>query len=227
MVTVAQLNGPMWAVAGQSIEVPAGVDPARAIIDHLDADSGDLDTREVEVRPIGQAPFTVTLGTDGSVTTATLTDPRILGWLRPARTGDAPAAADVPVAVTSGWAVYGAHPGAGASTWADLLDGTDITGQGDYPGRVLVVARTTLGGVEAAKTLTHRAGAVLMVADAPGRVTADVRRGLRVLAGAAPVVRTPWLSPLRGTLTVSRTRAVSKAAAKIAAAIRGNWKEPS
>lgn len=226
MVTVAQLNGPMWAVGGQTVEVPTGATPARFIIDLLEADSGDLGDRELDVRPTGQPSFTLTLGADGAVTTSALTDPRILGWLRPARSADDKPAVDQ-LAIKAGWPLYGLHHGAGTTSWAQLLESAEIASPDAHSGRLLIVARTTLQGVEAAKTLTYRAGAVLMVADAPGKLTPDVRRGIRVLTGAAPVVTVPWIPTLRGTLTVTHTPAVAKAAAKIAAAIRGSWKETS
>jgi hypothetical protein len=226
VVTVAQLAGPMWLVGGQTVEVPAGAAPAWFLIDLLDADSADLGERELDVQPTGQPPFTLTLGADGSVTTAALTDPRILEWLRPAR-GRAEAPAVDEQAIKTGWTLYGLHHGSGVTTWAELLDGTEITTPDAASGRLLLVARTTLRGVEEAKQLTYRAGAVLMVADAPGTLPPDVRRGIKVLSGAAPIVRVPWIPALRGTLTVSHTPAVAKAAAKIAAAVRGNWKESS
>ena len=227
MITLAQLNGPMWAVGGETVEVPAGADAARFLIDYATAGAGGEDA--ILVRPIGQEPFTLTLQADGAITTDVVTDPRVLAWLRLAtRSGsdEWPASARaVDAPVSSGWNLYGAHPGAGATTWAELLDGTELTDLTAADGRILVATRTTLRGIEAAKSLTHRAGALLLVADAPGSVPADVRRGIRVLSGAAPIVRVPWLPPLRGTLTISHTSTVTKAAAKINAAIRATWKD--
>jgi hypothetical protein len=214
----------MWLVGGQTVEVPAGVAPAVFLIDLLGADSAELGERVIDVQPAGQPSFTLSLGVDGSVTTTALTDPRILEWLRPARDR-----AEAPVvdeqAVKAGWTVYGLHHGSGVSTWAELLGSSEIPTPDAASGRLLLVARTTLRGVEEAKQLTYRAGAVLMVADAPGNVPADVRRGIKVLSGAAPIVRVPWVPALRGMLTVPQDPAVAKAAAKIAAAVRGSWKE--
>lgn len=224
MVTVAQLAGPMWLVGGQTVEVPAGVAPAAFLIDFLEADSAQLGELELDVQPTGQPAFMLTLGVDGAVTTTALTDPRILEWLRPAR-GRAEAPVVDEQAIKVGWTLYGLHHGSGASTWAELLDSTEITTPDAASGRLLLVARTTLRGVEEAKQLSYRAGAVLMVADAPGNVPADVRRGIKVLSGAAPIVRVPWAPALRGMLTVPQNSAVAKAAAKIAAAVRGSWKE--
>jgi len=224
MLTVVQLNGPMWAVGGQTVEVPASAAPRRFILDLLEADSTHLGERQVDVRPTGQPAFTLTLGADGSVTTTTLTDPRILQWLRPARSRSAAPVSDEQ-AIEAGWTLHGLHHGSGATTWAELLGGTEITIPAASNGRLLLVARTTLRGVEEAKQLTYRAGTVLMVADAPGNVPPDVRRGIRVLSGAAPIIRVPWIPALRGTLSVPQHPAVAKAAAKIAAAVRGSWKE--
>ncbi|MDJ0336600.1 hypothetical protein QMG83_15330 [Salinibacterium sp. G-O1] len=224
MVAVAQLNGPIWTVGGQALEVPAGILPAQYITDLLRVRSVELGQREVTVRPTEQQPFTLTLGADGSVTAKSIADPQILQWLRPARSDNVTPLVPQPT-IKGGWTLFGLHHGSGATTWANLLDGTEIGDPKASSGRLLLVARTTLGGIEQAKTLTYRAGAVLMVADAPGTLPADVRRGIRVLSGAAPLVRVPWLAALRGTMTASHTPAVAKAAAKIAASIRGTWKE--
>lgn len=224
MVTVAQLAGPMWLVGGQTVEVPARVTPAAFLIDFLEADSAELGERVIDVQPAGQPAFTLTLGVNGSVTTTALTDPRTLEWLRPAR-DHAEAPMVVEQAVEAGWTLYGLHHGSGVSTWAELLDSSEIATPDAASGRLLLVARTTLRGIEEAKQLTYRAGAVLMVADAFGNVPADVRRGIKVLSGAAPIVRVPWVPALRGMLTIPQNPAVAKAAAKIAAAVRGSWKE--
>lgn len=218
-ITLAQLNGPMWAVDGRTVEVPAGEHPARTVLEAVPAGGTAV---ELNVRPTGHEPFTLTLGADGAVTTNALTDPRILHWLRPAQAQPATGGG---VGEASSWHLFGVHHGSGVSTWTELLDGVELADPDDYSGRLLVVARTTLQGVEAAKQLTHRAGAVLMVPDAPGALPADVRRGIKVLSGAAPIVRAPWVPALRGTLTVSHTPAVTKAATKIAAALRTTWKD--
>lgn len=226
MVAVAQLHASIWAIGGQAFEVPPEIPPALFITELLQARSAGLGTREVTVRPTGQPSFTLTLDADGTVTTKSITDPRILQWLRPARSADVIPIVP-PAVITAGWSLFGVHHGSGATTWSHLLEGTEISDPDATSGRLLIVARTTLRGVEQAKALTYRAGAVLMVADAPGRVPADVRRGIRVLSGAAPIVRIPWIAPLRGTGTVPHTPAVAKAAAKIAASVRSSWKETS
>lgn len=121
-------------------------------------------------------------------------------------------------------ALLGVHHVAGASTWAKLLQ-LDEVNEPPVDGELLVVARTTLAGVEAAKLYTRRASAVLLVPDAPGRVPAEVRRAITVLAGAAPIIRAPWLSELRGALEVPDARRVRQAAAKVAADVNRHWKE--
>jgi hypothetical protein len=234
MATVVQLNGPMWAVDGHVLEVPAGVAAGQFLSEYL-ATQAPAEAEEpvvVTVQGVGREMFGLIVNPDGSVTTDTLSDPEALGWLRPARevraskldedAEPAEVLADVPAGE---WNVYGVHPGAGATTWAGLLDAVELSDPEQYPGRLLVVARTTLRGVQEAKTLTHRAGVVLMVADAPGKFPADVRRGIKVLSGAAPIVTVPWLPPLRGALRVPESPALAKATAKIAAAIRDNWKD--
>ena len=238
MATVVQLNGPMWAVDGHTLEVPAGVAAGQFLSEYLATQApaeGD-EPVVVTVQAIGRELFGLIVNPDGSVTTDTLSNPEALAWLRPAR--EVPASeldddaepaevlakvlADMPAGE---WNVYGVHPGAGATTWAGLLNAVELTDPEQYPGRLLVVARTTLRGVQEAKTLTRRAGVLLMVADAPGKFPADVRRGIKVLSGAAPIVTVPWLPPLRGALTVPESPALAKATAKIAAAIRDNWKD--
>lgn len=130
----------------------------------------------------------------------------------------------VPAPVVQARVLLGAHHVAGASTWAQLL-GLDEVDHPPDEGEILVVARTTLAGVEAAKPLTRRASAVLLVPDAPGRVPPQVRRAITVLAGAAPVVRAPWLRELRGALDVPDTRRIRQAAAKVSIDINRHWKD--
>jgi len=226
MATVVQLNGPMWAVDGHILEVPAGITAGQFLSEYL----------ATQAPAEGEEPVVVTVQGVGREMFGLIVNPEALGWLRPARevraseldedAEPAEVLAEVLADVPAGeWNVYGVHPGAGATTWAGLLNAVELTDPEQYPGRLLVVARTTLRGVQEAKTLTRRAGVVLMVADAPGKFPADVRRGIKVLSGAAPIVTVPWLPPLRGALTVPESPALAKASAKIAAAIRDNWKD--
>ncbi|ONI65428.1 hypothetical protein ALI44B_00275 [Leifsonia sp. ALI-44-B] len=220
---IAQLNGPMWTVEGRTVEVAAGVDPSSFLLEQLVGGPLGSEPRDIDVRPAGQERFTLTLAADGAITANGFSNPAALQWLRPPRL--VMAAPSVGRVMPDGWALYGAHPGAGVTTWAELLHGAEIDDPTSYDGRILLVARTTLQGVETSKAFTHRAGAILMVADAPGKVPADVRRGIRVLSGVAPIIRVPWVPALRGTLTINKTAAVAKVAAKTEAAIRGNWKD--
>lgn len=120
--------------------------------------------------------------------------------------------------------LVGAHHGAGTSTWAHLLDAQELE-EPPAAGGFVVVARTTIAGVEAAKPFTSRARAVLLVADAPGRVRPEVRRAITVLAGGgAPLVRVPWMPALRGLAEVPDLPTLKKAAAKVAATIDNHWK---
>ena len=116
-----------------------------------------------------------------------------------------------------------AHYYSGVSTWAHLLAGEEVT-EPDENRRALVVARTTLAGIESAKPFTQGAGAVLLVADAAGKVSPEVRRAIRVLEGGAPVIRVPWVSALRGVIDVPSSAAVKAAAAKVAADVRKKWR---
>lgn len=102
--------------------------------------------------------------------------------------------------------LVGAHGGAGATAWAGILDATDAgnihTWDGDQKdGAVVLVLRASLDGVTAAKNAlaTHgadRFAAALVVAAGPGRSPRRINDELRILAGALPVARTPWVPEL-------------------------------
>ncbi len=116
--------------------------------------------------------------------------------------------------------VTGAHGGAGASTIARLLGEVDVGRFWPDPARglpphVLMVARTHAAGLTAvSRTLarlhdrryppgTHLLGVVL-VADAPGRLTRQLTRRITVLASATALFRVPWVREWRlGEITKS------------------------
>ncbi|MFG3253224.1 hypothetical protein [Streptomyces sp. NPDC048172] len=130
-----------------------------------------------------------------------------------------------------------AHGGGGASTLSRVLGGADLgrrwpePAQGE-PGGVLLVARTHAGGVRAAsqalnelRTGNHPAGvhllAVVLVADAPGRLPGPLGKRVRVLRSAAEVHRVPWIPAWRlGEEAESLPRAV-RALADLASAPPG------
>ncbi|MEE1940979.1 DUF6668 family protein [Streptomyces sp. TRM 70361] len=106
-----------------------------------------------------------------------------------------------------------AHGGAGASTLAHALGGADVgrrwpePARGE-PGRVLLVARTHATGMRAVSQALnalrkgdHPTGvrliAVVLVADAPGRLPRPLGRRVRVLRSAAKVHRVPWVPAWR------------------------------
>jgi hypothetical protein len=110
-----------------------------------------------------------------------------------------------------GWVA--AHGGAGTSTLAIVLGGTDLgcrwpdAGRAE-PARVMLVARTHAAGLRAASRALnalregrHPAGlelvAVVLVADAPGRLPMTLGRRIRVLRSVAPVRRVPWIAEWR------------------------------
>ncbi|MGP3973561.1 DUF6668 family protein [Streptomyces sp. 8N114] len=124
----------------------------------------------------------------------------------------------------------GAHGGAGTSTLAELVGGCDMgrrwpdPAKGD-PGEVLLVARTHGAGLRAAGRALealqrgqHPAGvellAVVLVADAPGRLPLQLGRRVRVLRSAADVHRVPWIPSWRGE---ERTGPVPKVLRELAA----------
>ena len=110
----------------------------------------------------------------------------------------------------------GTHGGAGVSTLAAVYGGHDC-GR-DWPGpadpsSVLLVARTHATGLAAALSAleTFRRGeaprgldldAVVLVADAPGRLPRPLAQQVRAIESGIDVYRVPWCTPWRlGDLT--------------------------
>ncbi|MFG3260715.1 MULTISPECIES: hypothetical protein [Streptomyces] len=105
----------------------------------------------------------------------------------------------------------GTHGGAGASTLAAVYGGHD-SGR-DWPGpddppSVLLVARTHASGLESVlRTLeVFRRGqapagldldAVVLVADAPGRLPRQLAQRVRLIESAIDVYRVPWVQDWR------------------------------
>jgi len=110
-----------------------------------------------------------------------------------------------------GW--IGAHGGAGVSTLARLLGGTDIgcrwpDARLAEPARVVVVGRTNMDGMRAVSRALHalhegrhpagmRLVGVVLVADAPGRLPVALTSRVRLLRSVAPVFRLPWIPAFR------------------------------
>jgi hypothetical protein len=102
-----------------------------------------------------------------------------------------------------------AHGGAGASTLATVLGGVDIGHRWPEPGRdeprsVVLVARTHAAGLQAVsrKLDLFRRGelppgveivAVVLVADAPGRLPRELSRRIKVIGSAVTVYQVPWV----------------------------------
>ena len=110
-----------------------------------------------------------------------------------------------------GWVAT--HGGAGATTFAAVLGGTDLgcrwpdTAR-DEPARVLLLARTHDQGLRAASRALnsiregrHPAGmqlvGLVLVADAPGRLPSALVSRIRLLRTIVPVHRVPWIVPWR------------------------------
>ncbi|MDX3850995.1 DUF6668 family protein [Streptomyces sp. AK02-01A] len=107
----------------------------------------------------------------------------------------------------------GAHGGAGVTTLAaqfgGLDSGTNWPGSDAAPhGAVLLVARTHAAGLQSAsRTLdalrqgrhpaADRLAALVLVADAPGRLPLKLARRVRVLRSAVRVVWVPWIAAWR------------------------------
>lgn len=120
--------------------------------------------------------------------------------------------------------VVGAHGGAGASVLACLLGAEDagvawpVPGAGDEEVRVLVAARTSAHGIEAAQdaAVQWASGAlegvdlvgVVWVADAPGRLPRELRRLVALVSGAFPMsVSVPWVGAWRTAAVVDAAAA--------------------
>jgi hypothetical protein len=121
-----------------------------------------------------------------------------------------------------------AHGGAGASTLTALLGGNDVGCRWPDPDRgeslrVVLVARTGINGMRAAsraleamRTGRHPKGmeliALVLLADAPGRLPLSLLRRVRVLRSVAPVRRVPWVPEWR---TKSESKNMPKAVQKL------------
>jgi hypothetical protein len=131
-----------------------------------------------------------------------------------------------------------AHGGAGASTLAKVLGGTDVGCRwpdatcGD-PARVLLVARTDVQGLRAAARVfnaviegRHPEGmefaGLVLVADLPGRLPFALRSRIRMLRSRVTVWRVPWIPQWRLGRQVDRLpRQLVKLGRVVQAAERG------
>lgn len=128
-------------------------------------------------------------------------------WGEPRRPGPARGGSREAV----GWVK--AHGGAGVTSLAEVLGGTDVGARWPDPSRgeprrVLLVARTSARGLtslsQALRVLHEERApqgieliAVVLVADAPGRLPLVLLRRIRVLRSAARVLRVPWIPAWR------------------------------
>jgi hypothetical protein len=106
-----------------------------------------------------------------------------------------------------------AHGGAGASSLAQVIGGTDVGSRWPdparaEPARVMLVARTHAAGLQAASQALnalregrHPPGltlvALVLVADAPAKLPVTLRRQIRVLRSVVPIRRVPWIAGWR------------------------------
>ncbi|MGW1144149.1 DUF6668 family protein [Streptomyces sp. NPDC002454] len=127
----------------------------------------------------------------------------------------------------------GAHGGAGVTTLAQVFGGVDagrslpLPAQGG-PQTVVLVARTHASGLRAVSRVldAFRRGqeppgttlaAVVLVADAPGRLPRPLQQRIKVIGSVVPVHRVPWVPAWRtGDLTVPPPRQTADLAALIA-----------
>lgn len=197
-VAVTHAFGPMWAVSGHVLTVPAGEDVRRAVLDAVT----NLVDATAPVRVVvtdGQLVTKVVLRLDGS---SVAEGADAASWAGPGR------AVVPPTVAARQTSIVGVHPGAGVSTWAQLLDLPEADLTDELAGPVVLVCRSTSAGINATKAAIRSLGpaavdAVLVVADAPGKPVSAAAREQRVLAGAVPVVPVPWLPRLRAVAEIS------------------------
>lgn len=134
------------------------------------------------------------------------------------------------------WMV-GAHGGAGASTWAQLLEVGDAGTawpQHVNPSRALrivVCCRSTAAGLRAAQdvgiewasgALPGQLVGLVVGADAPGRLPRELREQLQITSGAFPhCIFVPWQAQWRfakeSDVNADHSRRINKIAATVAA----------
>ncbi|QKD79432.1 MULTISPECIES: DUF6668 family protein [Actinomyces] len=155
-------------------------------------------------------------------------------WVPGAEVPEAPGLPCAPAPAGAGdghLVVVGAHGGAGASTLAALLGAVD--GGGAWPllgggrARVLIAARTSVRGIEAAQRAAMQWArgdidadlvGVAWMADAPGRLPRALRSRLSLVTGAFPEsFRVPWVGAWRagGPGTGPVPKAVARALAPL------------
>ncbi|QIS43573.1 hypothetical protein GW571_15220 (plasmid) [Clavibacter capsici] len=200
-VEVIHASGPVWAVDGRPLVVPTGDDVRRVVLDAAGRAAGSpalyrvtvVDGDRVTRVAVGPGGGSVADGADASL------------WAGPGDIAPSARAEAGPPVIA-----LGCHPGAGTTSWARLLGVREATRDAavDPEDRVLLVCRSVPAGLTQAKHAIRdlgrsRVGAVLVVADAPGRPIAEARREQRVVAGATHVVVAPWVPALRGAADVS------------------------
>lgn len=218
-IQVVHHVGPMWSIDGHPLTVPPGVDVPAFILSRVQAPSSECEGTLIRVSDQGSV-FELTFNHDGSVALAESLDGQHLKMLE-----DAQAAWIRPAGIISGPSndprrFIGVHPGAGTSTWANLLEGRDLGLSMPADGLVTAVVRATPAGMHKAKLMVGEYGvsrfqAFLVVADAPGRTLPAAKREVKVLSSAAPVVEISWIPKLRGledpsTVATSISKIVSK-----------------
>lgn len=125
------------------------------------------------------------------------------------------------------------HGGAGATSWAHILGGSDgglVTGahqDASAPRAELVlVARASLDGIDAAKSAIaihgyDRFTCVLLVPSGPGKMPRLIANEVKVLSGAITIITAPWAPGLliRRATQLSHTDISPKELHKIIASL--------
>lgn len=130
-----------------------------------------------------------------------------------ARGREVVSAASLPTPAQARLTWMNAHGGAGTSTLAQIFGGHDSglswpDPAAGEPGNVMLVARTHASGLQAVSRVLNAVRqnevpadvtlcAVVLVADAPGRLPKELNRRIKVIGSAVAVHRVPWVPSWR------------------------------
>ncbi|MCX5195007.1 MbcA/ParS/Xre antitoxin family protein [Streptomyces sp. NBC_00249] len=134
--------------------------------------------------------------------------------------------ASAPPQEPSSFSWMSAHGGAGATTLATVFGGYDAGSRWPDPatggpGRILLVARTHASGLQAVSHVLDMIRrdeqppgtvlqAVVLVADAPGRLPPELAKRIKVIGSVVEIHRVPWVPAWRmGDLSGSAPRETS------------------
>jgi hypothetical protein len=201
VIKISHMVGPMWSIDGMAVTAAEASPRVSLLQKAVQVASTDAPWR-ITFRG-GESVERVVVASTGAVVDVL---DGAAAWGLPERATTE--AVDADPLEPGRMVLVGAHTGAGASTWAQLLNADDAETTAAAEGRIVVVCRSVPAGIAAAKTVIREVGpervqAVLVVADAPGKPVPAAVREQRVLAGAVAIVFVPWMPRLRGVTEIS------------------------